>query len=253
MVPRPAATVVLLRPGVTGLETFLLRRAGTMAFAAGAHVFPGGRVDLADQDELPWAQPPDEEFLARRLNAPAPLGRSLLVAAIRETFEEAGVLLAWAPSGHLRPGPAWEALRAGLVARTVGFADVLAALDARLAPEQVIPWDHWITPEHEPLRYDTRFFVAELPFGQLADAVSEESEAAAWVAPAAALAAHERDELAMLPPTVATLRSLCDHATPGSVLRAAEARVIRPILPRARFDQPEPAWELFDALTGDLL
>jgi hypothetical protein len=252
-VPRDAATVVLLRdqrgreqPGHDrrgddrgGIEAYVLRRVVGMAFAGGMHVFPGGAVDPRDADEdLPWVGP-DLRGWAPRLRADEPLTRELVCAAVRETFEESGVLLAGPDGGRVvadTSSPDWERERRALLDRGLAFSALLARRGLVLRADLLRPWTHWITPEFEERRYDTRFFVAALPDGQRTRDVGGEADWAAWVRPADAVAAWERGGMAMLPPTVVTLRDLTAYRTVADVLTAADRRVIRPLLPR-------PVWE----------
>ncbi len=180
---RPAATVVLLRPP---LQVYLLRRTGTMAFAAGMHVFPGGAVDPRDAEvEVPFAGP-TPAWWGSRLGLPPEQARAVVCAAAREVFEEAGVLLAApvggaqkpdvAQSGALSPDlaeagasvpaeldvstPWWEEQRRAVERRETGFAELLSRAGLELRTDLLRPWARWITPEFEPRRYDTWFFVA---------------------------------------------------------------------------------------------
>jgi 8-oxo-dGTP pyrophosphatase MutT (NUDIX family) len=235
--PRAAATVVLVRDrrDGPGVEAYLLRRVASMAFAAGMHVFPGGSVDPRDADAtVAWAGPPAREW-AGVLSADEPLARALVCAAVRETFEESGVLLA-GPSADAvvadTTGRQWETDRAALVDRSLAFADFLARRALVLRADLLRPWAHWITPEFEELRYDTRFFVAALPSGQRTRDVGGEADTVAWVRPEEALGRHRRGEMAMLPPTVVTLAELAAYASATDVLAAGTARDINPVLPR---------------------
>lgn len=234
---RDAATVVLLRDGARGVEVYLLRRVAGMAFAAGMHVFPGGRVDARDADpELAWAGPSREDW-AVTLGADTGLAAALVCAAVRETFEESGVLLAGAHADDIAAdttGADWEADRAGLVDHTVAFAEFLRRRGLVLRTDLLRAWSRWITPEFEPRRYDARFFVAALPAGQRARDVGGESDRVAWLRPAEALGAFGRGELRLMPPTAETLYELADHGSVASVLAAAAERTVEPVLPRAR-------------------
>ncbi len=213
---RPAATVVLLREGLDGVETWLLRRASAMAFAGGMSVFPGGRVDAADADAtVPWwGAPPD------------PALRALTVAAVRETFEETAVLLT-----HPRAHPTVLARRADVEARAIGFAALLAGAGLSIDSALMRPWARWITPVAEPRRYDTWFFVAALPDGATAEAVSGEAVQAGWTTPDAALSEHARGTRPVLPPTLIALRELTAFARVADVLTAAAGRDLRAVLP----------------------
>ena len=231
---RDAATIVLLRDTDRGLEAYLLRRVASMAFAARQHVFPGGRVDPADATaHTRWYGPPAEEW-AQILSADAALSRGLVCAAVRETFEESGVLLAGAGPEEIVDvsGPDWEAERLALLGREESLSGLLSRRGLALRADLLRPWAHWITPELEPRRYDTRFFVAALPPGQHTRDVGGEADATMWLTPAEAIDLHERGELDMLPPTIITLRELAEYATTSEVLSAAAGRDIAPVLPR---------------------
>lgn len=252
---RPAATVLLLRDpeaGGTrageaggasagesgGPAVHMLRRRASMAFAAGAYAYPGGGVDPRDERPVRWAGPP-LEWWARTLGVPAGQAQAVVCAAVRETFEEAGVLLA-GPDGESvvadTTGPRWEADRAALVAHDLAFADFLAARDLVLRSDLLAPWARWITPEFERRRYDTWFFLALLPSGQRTRDVSGEADHTVWLRPAAAVEGHARGEMAMLPPTLATLRSLLPYGRAADALAAAADRDLTPVIARASLD-----------------
>jgi 8-oxo-dGTP pyrophosphatase MutT (NUDIX family) len=233
--PRDSATVVPLRDGQAGIEAYLMRRTGSMAFAAGMYVFPGGSVDGRDADRIRWIGPPPAEW-AGRLAADPPLVRALTCAAVRETFEETGVVLARRvdaeePLSDTRSA-GWEADRQALIDRRLTFADLLDRRGLALRADLLRPWAHWITPESEPKRFSTRFFVAALPASQRTRDVGGEADHCVWLSPAAALDALRRGELAMLPPTASVLDDLAAYADVRSVLAAAPARHIEPVLPR---------------------
>jgi 8-oxo-dGTP pyrophosphatase MutT (NUDIX family) len=180
---KPSATVVLLRDAPEGLEVFMLRRLATMAFGAGAHVFAGGVVDDVDQSDDPASV--------------------LANAAVRETFEETGVLL---------------------------------------QAESMRPWSRWITPTFEPRRYDTIFYVALAPTDQVAHHVEDEADAGQWVSPRNALAAHNAREWFLMPPTEATVRELMRYSSASDVLAAAVDRVLEPLLFTIDLDVEPPIW-----------
>jgi 8-oxo-dGTP pyrophosphatase MutT (NUDIX family) len=209
-----AATVLLLRPGP---EVYLIRRAATMAFAAGMHAFPGGTVDPRDSAVLPgWAGPPPADW-ATRLNLPEPTARAVVSAAVREVFEECGVLLAGPDAETVVgdvSGAEWETARLALIAREVGFAEFLADRGLVLRTDLLTPWDRWLTPDFEPRRYDTYFFLARLPERQVTRDVGGEAEEVLWGRPA------ELTELPMLPPTRANLLELGKY---GSIETAMAA------------------------------
>lgn len=247
--PRRAATVMLLRdaPAGPGTEVFLLRRRTSMAFAGGACAYPGGSVDPRDESEVRWAGPGPDEW-SRRLGTDPAAAQAVVCAAVRETFEEAGVLLAGATAGTVvadTTGPDWEADRRALVARELSFAEFLGRRSLLLRDDLLGAWARWITPEFEERRYDTWFFAARLPGGQRSRNASTEADRAEWTTPAAALAGYDRGELLMMPPTVATLRDLAAHPSADAVLRAAAAgRDLTPVLARARLvdDQVVLSW-----------
>jgi 8-oxo-dGTP pyrophosphatase MutT (NUDIX family) len=231
---RDAATVVLLRDSADGPEAYLLRRVRGMAFAAGMTVFPGGAVDPRDADTaVGWVGPPPAAWGAP-FEADEPLARALVCAAVRETFEESGVLLA-GPSADTvcaTDGPEWEADRVALERRDFSLAELLARRGLVLRADLLRPWAHWITPPQEgPRRYDTRFFVAALPAGQETRDVTSEADHVDWVRPADALAQWRAGERAMMPPTLVTLEEIAGHDSVASVLDAGSRRSVTTVLP----------------------
>jgi 8-oxo-dGTP pyrophosphatase MutT (NUDIX family) len=237
--PRAAATVALLRDGHAGLEVYVIRRARSMAFAAGMYAFPGGAVDERDADAQPgWAGPSPSAWARRMHTASEAEARALVCAAIRETYEEAGVLFA-APAGSSSPDmtdPSWEADRLALMSRKLALVDFVGRRGLLLRTDLLALWAHWITPRFEARRYDTRFFLAVLPPGQEARDVSGEAEGVAWLAPDDAMARLADGEISMLPPTAVTLHELSGYATSAEALSAANRRTIRPITPQAVID-----------------
>lgn len=223
---RLAATVVLLRPGV---EVYVIRRASTMAFASGMYAFPGGSVDPRDAAARPpWSGPADVDW-GRRLDQPPGPARAVVCAAVRELFEESAVLLSTVADTR---GDEWEAARQALVARQVSLSDLLTARDLRLRSELLVPWARWVTPEFEPRRFDTYFFLAVMPDGQEARDVSGEADHAMWLPAAQAL------RRPMLPPTLVTLRELAAYSDVDSLLAAAADRQPgTPVMPRLDGDR----------------
>jgi 8-oxo-dGTP pyrophosphatase MutT (NUDIX family) len=245
VVPRDAATVMLLRPageGPTGLQVYMLRRTSSMAFAPGAYVFPGGSVDERDAHTgVAWSGPSAADW-GRMLEAPPELAQALVCAAVRETFEESGVLLA-GPDGATvvadTSGEDWESDRRGLLAGAVSLAGLLRRRGLVLRSDLLSPWSRWITPVTEERRYDTRFFTAALPAGQRTRDVGGEADQTAWVEPGEALAALRRREIAMLPPTAVTLAQLREC---GQVdLALTGQRHITPLMPEVAVDG-EAVW-----------
>jgi len=231
---RDAATVVLLRDGPGGVEVYLLRRRSTMAFAAGMYVFPGGGVDERDHDpEIAWTGP-DPSTWSVRLRCDEGRARALVCAAVRETFEESGVLLAGPDPSTVvadTTGNDWESDRLALLDRSLSLTSLLARRGLVLRADLLGAWAHWITPQFESRRYDTRFFVAALPAGHRTRDVSTEAASVVWLAPAAAVAAVEAGEMAMLPPTYETCRELAGLGRSSEALAAAAEREIRAIEP----------------------
>ena len=228
---RDAATVALVRDARGGLEVYLLRRVRGMAFAGGMHVFPGGSVDGADADAVTgWSGPPAAQW-AEAFSTSVPTARALVCAAVRETFEESGVLLAGASEDDLLADVSsdeWEAERVALEAREHSLTELLTRRGLVLRTDLLRPLAHWITPEIEPKRFDTRFFVAEMPAGQVTRAAGTEADTRVWVRPQVAL----DSQLQVLPPTAAVLRELATYPDVASAL-AAE-RTIAPMLPKLR-------------------
>jgi 8-oxo-dGTP pyrophosphatase MutT (NUDIX family) len=226
--PRVAATVVLLRPAGPRLDfqVYVIRRAATMAFG-GMYAFPGGGVDPSDSDAaVGWAGH-EPAWWAERLRLPVGPAQAVVCAAVREVFEEAGVLLA-GPTADTVVGdagdPRWERARRALVAREQTLTGFLRAAGLSLRSDLLVPWSRWITPEFEPRRFDTYFFLALLPEGQRTRDVSGEADHTLWIRPADAVRRQAGGELPMLPPTAATLRQLAEHPDLPSVLDAAAAR-----------------------------
>lgn len=249
---RDATTVVLMRDS-GALETFLMRRVSTMAFAAGMYVFPGGRIDDADLVEsFDWTGAPLD---AARMTAGPDLARGLVVCAVRELFEETGVLLAVDERGVVPPeDDRWESDRAAVHESSGALADVLSRRGLALDPDLLPLWTHWVTPEVESRRYDVRFFVAAVPAGQRARDVSGEADDVRWETPASALVAYGEGRLPMLPPTVATIADLMPFSDARSVLAAASSRDVRPLMPRARLDaEGEIRWDIIDVRNGSVI
>jgi 8-oxo-dGTP pyrophosphatase MutT (NUDIX family) len=249
-VPRDAATVMLLRSRPVGLEVYMLRRKPTMAFAPGAYVFPGGSVDARDADEqVAWTGPDAAEW-GRIFDAPASLARALVCAAVRETFEESGVLLAGESADSVvadTTSDEWEADRRALLDRSVSLAGLLGRRRLVLRADLLRPWSRWITPVVEPRRFDTRFFAAALPAGQRTRDVGGEASEVAWVCPAEALLAGERGEIRLFPPTAVTLSELADCGTMETVL--AGPRQVAPIIPEVQLREGA-VWLTVPGLTG---
>ncbi|KDN77848.1 NUDIX hydrolase [Streptomyces olindensis] len=235
--PKRAATVMLLKDTDSGPAVHMLRRRASMAFAGGAYAYPGGGVDPRDDDHhVRWAGP-TRAWWADRLGVDETAAQAIVCAAVRETYEEAGVLLAGpAPDAVVgdTTGADWEADRAALVARDLSFAEFLDRRGLVLRSDLLGAWTRWITPEFEARRYDTFFFVAALPEGQRTRNASTEADRTVWIAPGEAAAGYDRGELLMMPPTIATLRQLTAYETAARALAAAPGRDLTPVLATAR-------------------
>ena len=238
-VPRPAATVVVARDGTPGLEVLLLRRNRSAGFVPGAYVFPGGRVDASDADPILVARTDDltEEQAARRLEIPEgdPSAVAYFLAAVRETFEETGLLIARTPEGEPAPGADDDArveeLRTRLLNQEVAFGAVLEELDVKIDGRSMEYVAHWITPKAEPRRYDTRFFVAKVPGTRRESVYREEITESLWIPPGEALDRNGKGTLPMVFPTLKTLEELTEFASTDEVLEHYGARRIPSILP----------------------
>jgi 8-oxo-dGTP pyrophosphatase MutT (NUDIX family) len=232
--PRDAATVMLLRPASpgraestaggtagVGIEVYMLRRVPSMAFAPGAYVFPGGSVDIRDADEdVAWAGPDAAQWGAV-FDAPPDLARALVCAAVRETFEESGVLLAGESADSVvadTTSADWELDRNALLDRSLSLAELLARRRLVLRSDLLAPWSRWITPVVEPRRFDTRFFAAALPAGQRTRDVGGEAAAVTWIEPGAAIEAARRGEIELWPPTAVSLAELAACGDVGTAL-----------------------------------
>ncbi|MBB5939490.1 8-oxo-dGTP pyrophosphatase MutT (NUDIX family) [Streptomyces zagrosensis] len=246
-VARRAATVLLLRDAAAGPVVYMLRRRASMAFAGGAYAYPGGSVDARDEErDTGWAGPSRAQW-AVRLGTDETTAQAIVCAAVRETFEEAGVLLAGPDAETVvadTTGDDWEADRAALVARELSFADFLARRSLVLRSDLLGGWARWITPEFEPRRYDTWFFAAALPEGQRTRNASTEADRTVWIRPQEAAAGYDQGELLMMPPTISTLRQLVPYATAADALAASAGRDLTPVLARAtlRDGEIELSW-----------
>jgi 8-oxo-dGTP pyrophosphatase MutT (NUDIX family) len=225
---RPAATVMLLRDGRAGIEVFMVVRHHAIDFASGALVFPGGRVEEADHDLAAGACPnPDglgTEALAFR------------IAAIRETFEECGVLLA-RPHGSNRLVDAGalhrleEQHRAALNAGSIGFDAVLESERLVPAPDLLVHFAHWITPMHNPRRFDTHFFALAAPEDQLAAHDGTESVESMWIAPRDVMAGSAAGRFKLVFATLMNLKRLDRNATVVEALQAAARAKVVTVMP----------------------
>lgn len=233
---RPAATVVMLRDAPTGLEVFLMKRHALSDVLGGAYVFPGGKVDALDA-ELDMAAHLDQPLpvLHAGLNETDISERTaggLYVAALREAFEESGVLFAQGfEAQEIDTARAAALLREGQ-----GFNAVLARMGLRLQTRSLVPWSRWITPTSPSVmnkRFDTRFFVSAVPAGQVAVHDNHETTESVWLSPRTALQQYWAGQIALAPPQIMSLAHLSRHASVDSVMTQARGRM-PPVI------QPEP-------------
>lgn len=219
---------MLVRDHEDGPQVFVLQRVSTMAFAAGMTVFPGGAVDPSDHAEAIVWQGPDPQWWAAALGTAPARAHALVVAAVRELFEESGVLLAGGVGAR-----ATEAHREALAAHRCGLSQVLRELDLPLRADLLRPWANWITPGRRIRRYDTFFFVAALPAGAVAESTTTEADGGRWVTPGELLTEFATGRVGLLPPTIAALTDLAEFDTVAAILdEPRQVVAIRPELIR---------------------
>lgn len=237
--PLPAATIVLMRDAAHGLEVLLLRRSEKAGFAAGAYVFPGGRVDASDAapgalERLDGLTPERAADRLGLLDADPP-AVAYYLAAVREAFEETGILVGMRTDGRLPATAAEDAdvdlVRIDLLEHRIDFANALARLRCRVAGNALEYMAHWITPERSPRRYDTRFFAARVRGG--AEPIVDEREMtdALWITPARAVKESAGGGLPMILPTVRTLEHLAAYTGTEEALAALARASVPTILP----------------------
>jgi 8-oxo-dGTP pyrophosphatase MutT (NUDIX family) len=228
VVPRLAATVVILRDGRSGLEVFMVVRHHEIDFASGALVFPGGKVDRQDADPAWTGLAPSDASAAER---------AVMVAAARETFEEAGLVLARrrgdarlldADAAHKLV----ERYRAGVIAGEMTFLDLVKAERLLLAPDLMVRFAHWITPETQPKRFDTHFLLVAAPVEQLGAHDGSESVDSCWITPQQALRDAEAGTRTLLFPTHMNLLKLARQPTVAGAVAAARKSAIVSVTPR---------------------
>jgi len=238
--PRPAATIVLMRDAREGLEVLLMRRNRAAGFVPGAYVFPGGRVDTSDASPGLVARvdglTADDAADRLGLRDGRPTAIAYYMAAVREAFEETGILVGrttvGAPPGTAADDPAIDAVRDLVMEDHLDFADALDRLECRIDGTALEYLAHWITPEVEPRRYDTRFFAARVPPGTTAIVDPREMTDAVWLAPSEALRRNREAALPMVFPTVKTLEQLAAYGSVDAALEDLARREIPTLLPR---------------------
>lgn len=229
--PRPSATVILLRDGQRGPEVYLQKRQSTMVFG-GRPVFPGGKVDPLDAEPIEdWRGPSVAEW-ADHLDVSPDEARGLIVAAARETFEESGYLLASEADGSLLMKlntDEWRSDREAVDDREMSFAELLRKHGLALRTDWLQPWSVWVTPEVEPRRFHTWFFLASCPVEQEVLGVSKESTIDGWITPADAVRRMDAGKLALMPPQLCTFLELCRHDSVDEIIEAdREVFEVRP-------------------------
>ncbi|UCC81617.1 MAG: NUDIX domain-containing protein [Gemmatimonadota bacterium] len=253
--PRPAAGVILARDAEAGPEVLLVRRRADVGFAAGAYVFPGGTLDAADADAAweDWLDEPPGDAVAGAADLEGPSARTFVVAALRELFEETGVLLAsGTPPGH----DALAQERQALVAGRRLFLDIVSGLGLRLAGDRLLLCARWITPESLSRRYDARFFLAAAPPDTQVSAELGELVEHVWIKPGEALERYFDYDFRMLFPTARTLGWLEAGASVTEWREHFRSAAVEPILPRLRRVEGEvipvmPGEPRYDEREGD--
>jgi len=267
--PKLAATVLLFRDTGAAVEVLLVRRHAAIAFMGGIWVFPGGKLEPADMSPPALARVPAEARrrceawvaqAARPCSAEQALG--LYIAACRETFEEAGLLLAHGTGGarctsehvaRLQPE------RERIAREPAAFAEMLEREDL-LLDAALIPWAHWVTPSAERIRFDARFFAGAVPADHGVTLDVTESTHHAWMPPSEALAAYARGEIVLAGPTIVTLSeaaaSLEEHGSLRAMLAAEDGRPIAPVIPKLRWEGDvvmayQPWDPEYDAIPGE--
>jgi 8-oxo-dGTP pyrophosphatase MutT (NUDIX family) len=260
MNPRPptaapakdSASLLVVRDSPVGPQIYMVRRHPASPFMANALVFVGGRLDEADCAPEVAARCvglSDTEAAARLGMEDAPRARGLYVAAIRECLEESGLLIARPAAGGPAPTPADVAdMRRHLNASSRRFADLLEDRDLRLPLDELRLFDHWITPEHEPRRYDNRFFACRAPLEQEASFDEKETTFGGWFTVEGVLEGQRQGPIVLAPPTLAILENLRGLASVAEVLAAAPDRPVPITMPRVLRVATE---ELILLLPGD--
>lgn len=224
--PRPSATVMIVRDGAAGLEIFMVARDRQVDFASGAVVFPGGKVDPDDHADV-WSAAP--------LPAPGP-DRSYWIAAVRETFEESGLLIAeraddGSPLSAADVAEIAARHRAGILDGSIKFSDLASTLGILPAFGSMVHFAHWITPETMPKRFDTHFFLVAAKADHVATHDGREAVQSFWIAPSDLIAEAKAGRQVLVPATEANLDMLAESATVADALAAAARRAVLPVMP----------------------
>jgi 8-oxo-dGTP pyrophosphatase MutT (NUDIX family) len=238
--PHPAATLVLVRDAA-GVEVLLSQRHQASRFAGGDFVFPGGKIESDDDPDnaVAWCRGLTPEIAARRLGLDdSRAAVAYWVGAIREAFEEVGVLLAYGPDGgFVRPTHSrYEEYRRACQEDNRTFWEMVRNERLTLATDRLVYFAHWITPEESPVRFDTRFFATSMPPDQVAIADDREIVGIRWLTPAAALQAYEDGEISLRFPTIKNLTLLEGGASAADTLARLTGRAVETIRPRVVVD-----------------
>jgi len=237
--PRPAATIVLLRDGAEGMEVLLMKRNRRAGFVPGAYVFPGGRVDgtdalpavIARLDGLTTAAASER----LDLHGGEPPAIAYYLAALREAFEETGIMVGLRSDGSVPPtaaeDPAVDEIRNALMDDQISFADAISRLQCRIEGDAIEYIAHWITPEPEPRRYDTRFFAAKVRPGSTAIVDPREMTDGIWLHPNEALHRCDQGDLPMVFPTIKTIEELASYQSADDALDGFGRADVRTIMP----------------------
>ncbi len=246
--PIDAATVILTRDSSQeSYKLLLVRRGNDQKFMGGAYVFPGGRLDEADCDPdlisyVDGLTPQMAQHLLQEPDLPLQKALGLFVTALRETFEEAGVLLARDASGRLldlsdaETATRFASYRLNLFAGELSLKEIAEKERIRYAIDLLIPYARWITPEIESTRFDARFFLARHPRAQFPFHDSIETTKSLWLSPSQALAMHDAGDVLLMPPTLKTIHELSTFISVEDLFTAAATRTIYPVLPQAFAD-----------------
>lgn len=232
VLPRDAATVIVVRDGDPGLEVFCVLRHARSGFLGGAVVFPGGKVDPTDALDV-WEglstspHPRTQAFAEEAVSA-----RTLAITACREMLEEGAILPASASTLTAADDHEVELIRGELRQGTHRLPEALKSRGLKLALHALIPWGRWVTPEVESRRFDARFFLLSLPPGQVGRHDEHETTMSFWATPKAVLDKFIRREIFLAPPTTRTLELLTSAANVRAAMDIAEQQSLRPICPR---------------------
>jgi 8-oxo-dGTP pyrophosphatase MutT (NUDIX family) len=226
--PRPAATIILVRDGESGLQTYLLKRSSKSKFFPASYVFPGGVLDEEDRDFLFWKDHLNISMdeVTRRFGGIDLSGEDALpycVAAIRETFEEAGALIV---NNYYTPAcerVCMERLSEEL--KTGWLKDLVSSSGCALSLTSISRWSHWITPRLMKYHFDTRFFIAVMPEGQTCAPDMKETDMGVWTSPNEALAANLEETIPLTPPTIVTMHELLNYSDTASLKKEWETRL----------------------------